>query len=138
MIYPGGCYCSSVRYEVNVQSATETRTSICHCRSCKKFFGTGFGLTTKVPKNSFRITQGSLKEHISDNGATVLCREFCERCGTGILEYGKESASKFRYIMTGTFDNPGEFPPEGEFFCKEREQWMPEIHNIFHKREIHD
>ena len=54
----------------------------------QKFFGTGFGLTTKVPKDSFKITQGSLKEHISDNGATVLYREFCERCGTGILEYG--------------------------------------------------
>lgn len=29
--------------------------------------------------------------------------------------------------MTGTFDEPGLFPPKGEFFCKDRESWMPEV-----------
>ena len=55
----------------------------------QKFFGTAFGLTSKVPKSSFTITQGETKEHSMDNGSgTVLFREFCPNCGTGILEYG--------------------------------------------------
>lgn len=34
------------------------------------------------------ITQGSPKEHVGDNGSGVqLHREFCDECGSGILEY---------------------------------------------------
>jgi hypothetical protein len=29
--------------------------------------------------------------------------------------------------MYGTLDKLGELPPKGEFFCKYREKWMPEI-----------
>lgn len=33
----------------------------------------------------------------------------------------------FRYIMTGTLDQPDALPPKGEFFCKNRSAWMPEV-----------
>jgi hypothetical protein len=29
--------------------------------------------------------------------------------------------------MWGTFDEPDKFPPKGEFFCKYRADWMPEV-----------
>jgi hypothetical protein len=29
--------------------------------------------------------------------------------------------------MYGTIDNPEGLDPRGEFFCKYREQWMPQI-----------
>ena len=45
-------------------------------------------MTTKVAKDAFRVTKGSPKEHVADNGSTNLHREFCDTCGTGILEYG--------------------------------------------------
>lgn len=34
---------------------------------------------------------------------------------------------KFRYIVVGSLDDPEALPPKGEFFCKERVSWMPEI-----------
>ena len=30
--------------------------------------------------------------------------------------------------MYGTIDKPEDLDPKGEFFCKYREDWMPEIH----------
>jgi len=42
----------------------------------------------------------------------------------------KEAADKFRYIMTGSFDEPARVPPKGEFFCKDRASWLPEIPGI--------
>lgn len=39
----------------------------------------------------------------------------------------EQAADKFRYIMWGSFDEPGLFPPKGEFFCKNRAEWMPEV-----------
>jgi hypothetical protein len=38
--------------------------------------------------------------------------------------------------MWGTLDKPDTIPPKGEFFCKNRAEWMPEILGTFHKREI--
>ena len=107
--------------------------------SLQKFFGTAFGLTTKVPISSFSYTSDSKKPtiHEADNGSgTMLHREFCPTCGSGILEVGEPAMKDFRYIMTGTLDHPGDLPPKGEFFCRRREKWMPEVPGIFHKQEI--
>jgi hypothetical protein len=41
--------------------------------------------------------------------------------------FQEQAADKFRYIMWGTFDDPDKFPPKGEFFCKYRAGWMPEV-----------
>ena len=34
---------------------------------------------------------------------------------------------KFRYITVGSLDDPEALPPKGEFFCKLRDPWMPEV-----------
>jgi hypothetical protein len=34
---------------------------------------------------------------------------------------------KFRYIVVGSLDDPEALPPKGEFFCKDRVSWMPEV-----------
>lgn len=33
----------------------------------------------------------------------------------------------FRYICVGSLDHPEALPPKGEFFCRDRASWMPEI-----------
>ena len=103
----------------------------------EKFFGTAFGLTAKVAVSAFKYTAGTPKEHVADNGSgTLLYREFCSTCGSGILEYGEAAKDRFRYIMTGTMDQTDALPPKGEFFCSNRSSWMPEIPGIFHKQAI--
>ncbi|KAJ3546188.1 hypothetical protein NM208_g2118 [Fusarium decemcellulare] len=116
-----------------MDSPDDARTSLCHCSSCRRAFGTNFGLTTKVAVDGFSYDQGKPRVFKQDNGVT---REFCENCGAFICEYGEQAADKFRYIMWGTFDEPETFPPKGEFFCKYRTLWMPEIPELFHKAEI--
>ncbi|KAF8993509.1 Mss4-like protein [Cyathus striatus] len=116
----------AIRYEVALNSPDEARTSICYCSNCKKWTGSAFGITTKIPKSSFKITKGKTTEHVSDNGSgTQLHREFCITCGGGI--WNMESAGDNIYITYGSLDNTEELPPKGEFFCKYKEQWIPEI-----------
>ncbi|KAL8750356.1 MAG: hypothetical protein Q9199_007124 [Rusavskia elegans] len=132
MVYKGACYCKAIKYEIDISSPDEARTSLCHCKNCK----VSFGLTTKIPVKAFSYTSESAKPtvHEADNGSgSLLHREFCSKCGTGILEYGAAAANEFRYVMTGTLDDPGSLPPKGEFFCHYREKWMPEVPGIFHK-----
>jgi len=136
MIYPGGCYCGSIRYELNLSSPDDARMSICHCPNCKKFTGSECGITAKIPWDSFKVTQGKTKVHKKDNGSgTLLTREFCGECGSGILEYGANAGDN-TYVFYGSLDEPDTLPPKGEFFCKYRAQWMPEVPGLFHKNEI--
>lgn len=87
--YTGSCYCRNIRYEISLDSPDDARTSLCHCSNCKKAFGTNYGLTAKIPKDALRLTAGKPKEHVGDNGSgSLLHREFCDNCGSFILEYG--------------------------------------------------
>ncbi|KAK4164382.1 Mss4-like protein [Cladorrhinum sp. PSN259] len=132
----GSCICQKIKYTVTLSDLSDARTTICHCHSCRRAFGTNYGLTTKLPISAFSYDTGSSsepKKHKQSNGVT---REFCGDCGAFICEYGEEAANKFRYVMWGTFDEPEKVPPKGEFFCKYRAEWMPEIEGLFQKREI--
>ncbi|KAH7265947.1 Mss4-like protein [Fusarium solani] len=131
--YKGKCVCGNLQYTVSLSSPGEARTSLCHCHSCRRAFGTNFGLTTKVPVEGFEYSHGKPRVFKQNNGVT---REFCETCGVFICEYGEQAANKFRYIIWGTFDEPEQFPPKGEFFCKNRVEWMPQIPGVFRKNEI--
>lgn len=86
-----------------------------------------------MPVEGFEYSHGEPKVFKQNNG---VIREFCETCGVFICEYGEQAANKFRYIMWGTFDEPEQFPPKGEFFCKNRVEWMPQIPGVFRKNEI--
>ncbi|ROT35247.1 hypothetical protein SODALDRAFT_284099 [Sodiomyces alkalinus F11] len=131
----GRCACDEVQYTVSLGSADEARTSLCHCSSCKRAFGTDHGLTTKVPVESYSYTKGVPRQYTQDNG---VVREFCRTCGTFLCEYGEQAADKFRYLVWGTLDEKERdmVPPKGEFFCSQRAKWMPEIPGVFHKQEI--
>ncbi|KAF3805757.1 hypothetical protein GCG54_00005121 [Colletotrichum gloeosporioides] len=129
----GRCVCARLHYSAKLASTDDARTSLCHCSSCKRAFGTNYGLTTKVPLEGFSYTRGQPKKFKQDNG---VIREFCDTCGAFVCEYGEAAADKFRYVMWGTFDEPDKVPPKGEFFCAQREGWMPEIDGVFHKQEI--
>ncbi|OCF30970.1 hypothetical protein I316_07377 [Kwoniella heveanensis BCC8398] len=130
---PGSCFCRALTYELTLDSVDQARATLCHCTNCKKAFGTNYGLTAKVPVKSFKYTRGTPRDHRADNGVT---REFCEICGSYILEYGDAAKNDFRYITVGSLDDPSQLPPKGEFFCKDRLSWMPQIPNTFQKSEI--
>ncbi|KAK7750518.1 hypothetical protein SLS62_007597 [Diatrype stigma] len=142
VLLPGGCYCGAVRYTIALDDpATQARTSICHCGNCKKFTGCEHGITTKIPRSAFALTAGGrdhLRVHEADNGSgTLLHREFCGTCGGPLLEYGANAGDNI-YVFYGTLEDHarGQVQPKGEFFCKLRDPWMPEISGLFQKKEV--
>ena len=115
-IYNGRCYCRQISYSITLQTPDSARTSLCHCKNCKIFTGGPFGITTKISKSSFNITSDKKpKIHEADNGSgTLLHREFCGECGSGILEYGANAGDNV-YIFYGTLGDEGrkELGPKG-------------------------
>ena len=130
--YSGSCCCNTIQYAIELSDASkDARTSLCHCENCKKFTGGPFGITTKIPRSAFSLVQGddAVRIHEADNGSGVLLRrEFCGVCGSPIIEFGANAGGNI-YVFHGTMNSEAKeaMPPKGEFFCKRREKWMPEI-----------
>ncbi|KAI1152412.1 Mss4-like protein [Nemania diffusa] len=129
---PGGCACGAVRYALALPDpGSQARTSLCHCGACKRFTGGNYGITTRVPRAAFALERGreALRVHEGENGSGVVITP-------GVLR--GENAGDNIYVFYGTLDDHarGQVEPKGEFFCKLRDPWMPEIEGLFHKDEI--
>ncbi|KAF5348047.1 hypothetical protein D9758_009997 [Tetrapyrgos nigripes] len=130
--YTGTCYCRAVKYNLDLKTPQDARTSLCHCHNCKKAYG-NYAITVKVPLSCFKYTESpTLKKHSMDNGSgKVLNREFCGECGSFICDYGDAAKNDFRYVLLGTIDEPGVhdeiFKPQGEFYISQRMKWFPPI-----------
>lgn len=127
--FKGGCTCGQLRYTLSLNSPDDARTTLCHCHSCKKAFGGAFGLTAKCPIAAYKLTSGSPKLFVQDNG---VHREFCSNCGSFLVEYGEQAKNDWRYLVVGSLDDgPDALPPKGEFFCRYRNKFMPQIPGEF-------
>lgn len=173
----GTCTCKKLQYTVRLDSADSARTSLCHCLSCKKAFGTNYGLTSKActrpplamlpqkQQSSYRYSPRSqsrasntakgsqsctsrrmaLYESFAKVAARscantgyvfkILIHDLPEPPKDGLIQRSRQeqAADKFRYVTYGTLDDPEKLPPKGEFFCKERSSWMPEIPGLCHQ-----
>ena len=88
LVFTGGCYCKKITYTIRLANRQEARTTTCHCRSCKKTFGSVFGVTVKVPVTGVKMTGERPQMHKSDNGSgTYSYREFCNECGSTVCTY---------------------------------------------------
>lgn len=88
---PGSCFCNNIAYCIRLETLDDAKTSLCHCKTCKKAFGGAFGLLAKVPLQCFRYTRESTSPVVfvgldMDSGLNVW-REFCGRCGSPLCYY---------------------------------------------------
>ncbi|KAF2627462.1 DUF636 domain-containing protein [Macroventuria anomochaeta] len=128
LLFAGGCYCKKLTYTIRLATKDEARTMVCHCKDCKKTFGSVFGVTVKVPVTGVRMTGEKVMVHKSDNGSgSYSYREFCNECGSTICTYEEQAKDHFRQIALGSLDDSSAFEPRGEFYCSQREGWLPEV-----------
>ena len=53
----GGCFCSAIRYEAEVD---ENMVIICHCTDCQINSGTAYGVVVGVINGKFNLIKGKL------------------------------------------------------------------------------
>jgi len=54
----GSYTCRNLTYTLSLASPSDARTSLCHCRNCKKAFGTNYGLTGQSAGSQLRLHGG--------------------------------------------------------------------------------
>lgn len=121
-VFTGGCLCGDVRYRVGGQSVWK---ALCYCESCTRAAGAPAVAWTGIPRDWFRLLQGTITSFESSPG---VMRGFCGRCGTS-LTYQKDpwiisGAKDDIYVATRTLDDPSAYPPDEHVFYGERASWF--------------
>jgi hypothetical protein len=116
----GGCACGAIRYESTAEPVAMLH---CHCRDCQQWSGGPFSSYTVVPKEAFKLTQGTLKYYAtnSEMGGKNQ-RGFCSTCGSPIVS-APESAPGAIAVMTGSLDDPSIFKQQLEVWTSDAEPW---------------
>ena len=100
----GGCFCGTLRYQVEGRPLMKGQ---CHCRSCQHHSGGAPNLFLVMPKQGFSYTQGTPRQFRRDAADAMVTRDFCESCGTHVANHrdGLEAV----IVKIGTLDDPARF-----------------------------
>ncbi len=112
----GGCLCGAVRYVVEGEPLN---SGICHCETCRRVASSPGLPFLGVPARAFRLTRGTLVDHVSSPGVT---RSFCGRCGSP-LTYRRADVPDELDVMTVSLDDPAAVPPTFRVWTSEALAW---------------
>ena len=118
--FSGGCACGAIRYESTAEPVLMLH---CHCRDCQRSSGGPFAPFVVVPKEGFKLVQGSLHFYDSPSEAGgAVHRGFCPACGSPIL--GKpDAASHLVAIRAASLDDPSWFKPQMDVWTSDAQAW---------------
>ena len=113
----GGCYCGSLRFEVDGDAMFKGQ---CHCRECQYFSGGGPNYLMAVPGTGFRYTRGEPRGFTRSDIENPVTREFCPECGTQILAKSPQMPGVM-ILKVGTLDDPSVFTPDMAIFMVDKQ-----------------
>ena len=116
----GGCYCGSVRYEIQGEILNQ---GVCHCVDCQKLTGGTSWPFLFILSESLKY-QGNVNsfERTAFSGKKVTL-EFCPKCGTTL--FGRpEFWEGCSTVSASTLDNPKHFYPLKHVWTEEAPKWQ--------------
>ena len=133
MKFKGACQCGQVKYEIDGEALG---LAICYCTECQKA-STGIATYAMlVPKSSFRLISGKLKqwERDSDMGTRSITN-FCPECGVRIFNQNPEMPEMLR-VKAGTLENANQLEPDVHVWKSSAPAWVetPENALVYEKQ----
>lgn len=130
-VYPGGCLCGSVRFEIR---AAFEDFHLCHCRQCQQTTGAALAANLLTAPKALIWLQGEKRVSRYDVPGRTISHAFCCDCGAALPFV---SVSGMRTVVpAGSLDSPPPQPPRRHIFWNERAQWfdsstnLPKDHNF--------
>lgn len=116
----GGCFCGSVRYEVQPEPR---EAYYCHCRDCQVLSGAPFHVLAIAERSAVKVLSGELAayRHKADSGSEMT-REFCPKCGTPLFV----KSTRFPEIAMftpSTLDEPESVQPTFQIWTTSKISW---------------
>jgi hypothetical protein len=98
----GGCLCGAVRYRVR---SSPVQGSLCHCRICRKNYGSPFQASLQFLASDLQFIQG---EPTYYKATPYARRGFCPGCGSPII-FHYEGTPEI-WVPIGSLDRPDDWP----------------------------
>jgi len=121
-LYPGGCLCGTIRYQVR---GPALQTSLCHCDDCRRASGAPYVAWTFFRSDALTWTKGVPKCIIFAGRE----RTFCGDCGSPLTFFDPLSQEFFE-VNTCTLDRPDDFPPGDQCWTTDEVRWSKSIHAL--------
>lgn len=129
----GGCACGAIRYESTAEPLLMLH---CHCRDCQRSSGGPFASFVVVPKEAFKLLQGSLRFYDTPSQAGGKThRGFCADCGSPILG-NPDAAPSIVAIRAASLDDPGWFAPQMDVWTSDAQPW-DQMNPVLPKHELY-
>ncbi len=113
----GGCYCGTIRYQVDGTPFHETN---CHCSICRRTTAAPFVTWFTVRSGEFRFVGGEPARFKSSEKGT---RSFCPRCGTQLTFESRDFPGEID-VTACSLDDPDLVPPRDNTRTSSRLRWV--------------
>lgn len=113
----GGCFCRSVRIEVE---GPEKFACFCHCESCQRAAGAPVVAWATYQRSTFNVTKGEIRWHHSSPGVT---RGICPNCGTS-LTYENEKRPGEIDLTLNCLDDPTAPVLKAHIWIQDAQPWV--------------
>ncbi len=116
-MFRGSCLCGTIRYEAGALIAAY----YCHCGRCRKWSGSAFSASVRVPLESLTVLSGD-----ADLGrypsAPLIERCFCRKCGSNLFTLRRDRG--FAHLRMGALDGEGLPKPRFHAFVASKADWF--------------
>jgi len=113
----GGCFCGSIRYEID---DGDYKVVNCHCTMCRRCHAAPFVTWLVVPSDRFRFVKGEPKRLDSSSHGH---RGYCGECGTHLNCEGSGHPGIVG-IPSGSLDVPDNFTPTLGMYTDTKLHWV--------------
>lgn len=119
-LWPGGCACGAVRYEMKSEPLFQNH---CHCQQCQKLSGTGHGSYLTFPGRAEASLTGEVGAWRveADSGVEKL-HAFCPTCGAPVWLTFSASPDLIA-VHAASLDDPGRFKPQAITYGVRAHAW---------------
>ena len=116
----GGCYCQSIKYEIN----GDVKFAQCHCRECQYISGGHPNAILLTQESNVTFTSKEfLKEFTRHDIEKPVTRLFCSKCGTSMGVNKNPFRPNVIIIKVGTLDDPSIFKPDIAIFTIDKQKF---------------
>ncbi|MYM60035.1 hypothetical protein GTG28_12450 [Vibrio sp. OCN044] len=115
----GSCGCGSLKYQIE---GDPINSVFCYCKECQKTTGSDKWFGTWIPKNNFKIIEGSplIYSRQGDSGKDLNLL-FCPDCGVNIC--AEVTVGNFYSVAVSTIDDIHNIKPTMSIYTASAPNW---------------
>jgi len=122
VVYPGGCTCRALRYQMTSEPLI---VHCCHCRWCQRETGASFALNAMIEAARVELLAGEFElVNTPSNSGKGQRIARCPTCRIAVWSHYAGGGDAIRFVRVGTLDEPDRCAPDVHIFTTSKQPWV--------------